>query len=139
MLLSSKIIKMLCDQITHENNNEMKYRAVQAYFEDLQLHGFSKYFETQALSEYGHRNHIINYMNDKNAHITYETVQPYTQPFKTDKDIVDFYYATEIGTTQKLYAIVKQAESEGDFGTVDWLYHAPITDGGASLILEQIE
>jgi len=127
------MIKLLNDQITHENVNEMKYRAVQGYFEDCNLHGFAKYFETQAHGEHTHREKIINYMNDKNAHITFQSVSPYTEKFADVREIANFYYATEIGTTKKLYAIVKAAQDEVDIGTVAWLYRS---DG---LILEQIE
>jgi len=139
MLLSNTILDMLQNQLAHEYTNQSKYRNVQAYFSALNLEGFYKYFEEQAKGEYKHYEHIISYLDQKNApyKINVEALEPIE--FNNVNDIVDFYYNTEIGTTQLLYAIAKQAKAEGDEGTVSWLYDTTIGDTNLSLINEQVE
>jgi len=131
MLLSKTITDMLNAQINHEQTNDFKYKNVQAYFEDRNLNGFAKYFKDQAEGEHTHREKIIEYMSDKNAKINISIDAFTSTEFQDVPTILDFYYNTEIGTTQKLYAIVKQAKAEGDEGTVQWLY--------SFLISEQVE
>lgn len=121
MFLSEKIRSMLCEQVTHEATNEVKYRAIETYFELLQLHGFSGLFAKQAKGEHEHRQKIIDYLNLKNAKIDYSPV-PSPDVVSSAKDAVDKFYAIEIETTKKLYAICKSAQDEGDMSTVSWLY-----------------
>lgn len=121
MLLSEKVRKMLCEQVTHEARNEARYRVMESYFEAMQLHGFSGLFAEQAKGEFDHRADIIKYLNLKNAKIDYEVI-PVPEAVSSVKDAVDKFYAVEIETTKKLYAIAKVAQEEGDLGTVAWLY-----------------
>ena len=139
MLLTQATLNLLNQQISHEFNNETIYRNIQAYFSNLDLKGWSSFFGLQAEGEYSHYTHVINYLDDKNA--PYEiNVLPYTNyQFKDVQEILKKYYATEIITTTKLYAIAEQAKVDNDHGTIGWLYTTPISEGGLSLIDEQIE
>lgn len=130
MLLSPQMLGLLNAQIAHEMLNETKYRSVTTYFEDLNLHGWSAFFKAQAEGEYSHRQKLIDYVHDKNGHVTYLPVPQIDLSFPDLLALVDFYYSTEIGTTQMLYRIAQMAQAEGDFGTYEWL---------RDLILEQIE
>lgn len=151
MLLSKKLTDMLNEQINHEQTNEFKYKSIQSYFEDKNLNGFAKYFREQADHEHGHREKIIQYLSDKNAHIqinisSYKHIEFNSVPdilkmvngtqdvsagYKAIPDILNLYYEVEIDTTKRLYSICKQAQDEIDYGTVSWLY--------SYLIPEQVE
>ena len=139
MLLSKATLNLLNQQLSHELNNQTIYRNIQAYFSDLDLDGWASFFGLQAEGEYDHYTHIIKYLDERNA--TYDiNVFAYTNcKFKDIKEILHKYYATEIITTTKLYAIAKQAKEENDQGTIGWLYTDPISEDGLSLIQEQIE
>lgn len=139
MLLTKTTLNLLNQQISHELNNEITYRNMQAYFSDLDLAGWAGFFGKEAEGEYSHYKHIISYLDDRNA--PYEiNVLPYTNyRFKDIKEILNKYYATEIVTTTKLYDIAEQAKSENDHATVSWLYTTTISEGGLSLINEQVE
>jgi len=139
MLLTQEILDLLNQQISHELNNQTIYRNAQAYFSNLDLDGWASFFGLQAEGEYSHYTHIISYLDDKNA--PYEiNVLPYTNhQFKDVQEILDKYYATEIVTTTKLYAIAEQAKADNDHSTIGWLYTIPVSEGGLSLIHEQIE
>ena len=139
MLLTKTTLNLLNEQISHEFNNHTIYRNIQAYFSDLDLDGWASFFGLQAEGEYSHYTHIISYLDFKNA--PYEiNVLPYTNyQFKDIKEILDKYYATEIVTTTMIYAIAEQAKADNDHGTIGWLYTIPVSEGGLSLIHEQIE
>jgi ferritin len=129
---------MLNDQINHEHTNEIKYRNVQAYFSNLNMLGFAVYFAKQAEGEYEHYKTIQEYLDSKNALYQLNSDAYTNQQFKDIPSILDFYYNTELETTQKLYAIVKQAKAEGDEGTIQWLYREN-SKKQVGLIAEQIE
>lgn len=131
MQLSPKIIDLLNMQIAAEQFNEVKYRVIQCNFADQNLDGLAAYFDKQATDEYGHKSRIIEYMVDKNAHFTMQTVPSFTLPSTNVLDIATFYYDNEVGGTKKLYAIADAALKEGDHGTLQWLY--------TFLIPEQVE
>jgi ferritin len=130
MLLSPAMVGALNAQIQHEMHNETKYRSVVTYFEDQNLRGWAKFFAAQAAGEYSHRQSIIDYLHEKNAHPVYLPVPQVDLFFPDLKALADFYYNTEVSTTKLLYQIAGQAQSEGDFGTFHWL---------RDLILEQNE
>jgi ferritin len=131
MLLSPSMVAMLNKQVAHEMTNETKYRSVVTWFEDQNLHGWSGFFKKQADGEYEHRGKIIDYMHDKNAHVTYLPVPQVDLAFGDLHELVNFYYMTEIGTTQLLYRIAEAALAEGDFSTFQWI--------NSFLIPEQVE
>lgn len=139
MLLTSKILNLLNQQISHELNNQTIYRNAQAYFSNLDLDGWASFFGLQAEGEYSHYKHIISYLDDKNAPYEINVLSYTNRQFKDVKEILDSYYATEIITTKKLYAIAEQAKLEKDHSTIVWLYTIPVAEGGLSLIHEQIE
>jgi len=139
MFLTKATLNLLNEQISHEFNNHTIYRNIQAYFSNLDLDGWASFFGLQAEGEYNHYTHVISYLDDKDA--PYEiNVLPYTNyQFKDIKEILEKYYTTELVTTKMLYAVAEQARIDNDQGTIGWLYTMPVSEGGLSLIHEQIE
>ncbi|MBU3180887.1 ferritin-like domain-containing protein [Clostridium psychrophilum] len=139
MFLTKATLNLLNEQISHEFNNHTIYRNIQAYFSNLDLDGWASFFGVQAEGEYDHYKHVISYLDDKDA--AYEiNVLPYSDyQFKDIKEILEKYYSTELVTTKLLYAIAEQARIDNDQGTISWLYTMPVSEGGLSLIQEQIE
>lgn len=131
MLLSPSMVAMLNKQIAHEMANETKYRSVVTWFEDQNLHGWAGFFKKQAQGEYDHRLKVIDYVHEKNAHVTYLPVPQVDLSFADLHELVNFYYMTEISTTQMLYRIAETALAEGDFSTFQWV--------NSFLIPEQVE
>ena len=62
-----------------------------------------------------------------------------TTLFIETKEILEKYYTTELVTTKMIYAVAEQVRVDNDQGTIGWLYTMPVTEGGLSLIHEQIE
>ncbi|MGH4049850.1 MAG: ferritin-like domain-containing protein [Clostridium sp.] len=139
MLLTKATLVLLNQQISHELNNHNIYRNMQGYFSDLDLDGWASFFGVQAEGEYDHYKHIISYLDDKNAKYEINVSAYDNYQFKDIKEILEKYYATEIVTTKKLYAVLEQAKADNDHGTIGWLYTIPVSEGGLSLIHEQIE
>ena len=139
MLLTKATLVLLNQQISHELNNHTIYRNIQAYFSDLDLDGWASFFAVQAEGEYDHYKHIISYLDEKNAKYEINVSAYANYQFKDIKEILEKYYATEIVTTKKLYAVLEQAKADNDQGTIGWLYTMPVSVGGLSLIQEQIE
>jgi ferritin len=125
------MVAILNKQVAHEMTNETKYRSVATWFEDQNLHGWAKFFKTQAEGEYGHREKVIDFMHDKNAHVTYLPIPQVDLLFADMTALADFYYSTEITTTQMLYRVAEAALAEGDFSTFQWV--------NSYLIPEQVE
>ena len=139
MLLTRATLVLLNQQISHEFNNHNIYRNIQAYFSDLDLDGWASFFGVQAEGEYDHYKHIISYLDEKNAKYEINVSAYDNYQFKDIQEILAKYYATEILTTKKIYAVLEQAKADNDQGTIGWLYTMPVSDGGLSLIQEQIE
>ncbi|MBU3110147.1 ferritin-like domain-containing protein [Clostridium lacusfryxellense] len=139
MLLTKATLVLLNKQISHELNNHNIYRNIQAYFSDLDLDGWASFFGVQAEGEYDHYKHIISYLDEKNAKYEINVSAYDNYQFKDIKEILEKYYATEILTTKKIYAVLEQAKADNDQGTIGWLYTMPVSEGGLSLIHEQIE
>lgn len=136
MLLSKKVTDLLNKQLVHEGKNHLKYMAIASYFSKCNLVGFEKLFKEQAKGEREHYDKIYDYLSDKNASISIDTIAGASVGDSTDclsmsKSIAKQFYDIEIGTTKALYDIYNAAESENDYGTCQFLY--------SFLIPEQIE
>lgn len=130
MLLSENIASLLNEQIKHEHHNHQVYKAISEFYADLNYDGFYKLFDSQASGELDHEKSIIKYMNDKNARVTIQPCDSVQNEFINIEDTIKVAYDLEISTTQKLYNVAKNAMTEGDFGTFNFLQ---------DLIKEQIE
>ena len=118
-------------QIAHELKNFALYRSYANYFSVEGILDLETYYRKRAHEEYNHHEWLSDFLYEADFKFMYPAVE-----FNTERvtNYLDSFVQTvdrEILTTQMLYAIYKQCESEEDIMTCSWLYE--------KLIKEQVE
>ena len=73
-MLSPAIQEALNKQINHEFYSSYFYLSVSAYFESLNLQGFSHWMRLQSQEEREHGMRLLDHLHDRNGHATFEAI-----------------------------------------------------------------
>ncbi len=122
-MISKTIAARLNEQINHEFTNERTYLATAYWFETVNLKVFAKFFYKQALEERGHALKIAQYMVDQGAEVALGAVSPEKTSFKSAKEAVETFVATEVKTTKMVHEVADLAIKENDHAThqfINW-------------------
>lgn len=130
-LISPAVADLIIKQIAHELKNYALYRSYANYFSVEGILDLEKYYLTRATEEYNHHEWLSHYLSEADVKFMYPAIEMNTEKITQYSDPFIQTVDREIMTTQMLYSIYKQAESEGDYMTCSWLYD--------KLIKEQIE
>ncbi len=121
MKLSSKLERLLNDQINLELCSAYAYFGMAAYFEHTAFTGFGKWMEIQSREELGHAHRFFEYLVERGGRITLEAIPEPKYDFKSPLDA----FKTSLGHEQKvsaaICAIYEAASGEKDYATLSFL------------------
>lgn len=129
-MLADKILKILNEQLAHEEKNSRIYLQIAGWCEAGIFRGCAKWFYKASEDETKHKMLIANYISDKNE--KFMLVAQEAPPCEYD-GILDVFSKTmviEQGTTASLNDKYRLAMTEGDYVTAEFLL---------PLLREQIE
>jgi len=130
-LISKELATVLLTQLAHELKNYNLYMSFANYFGTEAIVDLECYYKHRAKEELEHHQWIMNYLSEADVKFTYPAIEKNSELFN---DYVAPFIQTverEILTTQMIYDIYSQAESDKDYMTCSWLYKL--------LIPEQVE
>lgn len=130
-LISRELSDLMVKQIAHELKNYNLYRSYANYFSVEGITDLEEYYLKRAHEEYNHHDWISSYLSEADCKFMYPVIDFNTEKITNYLDPFTQTVDREILTTQMIYAIYEQAQSEKDFMTSSWLYD--------KLILEQLE
>ena len=102
MKLSSKLEKVLNDQINLEFCSAYAYLGMAAYFEGTAFTGFGKWMELQSKEELGHANRFFKYIVERGGKVTLQAI---TEPKCDYKSPLDAFKAS-LGHEQRVSAAI---------------------------------
>src|ERR1039457_1630303 len=121
MKLSSKLEKVLNDQINLELSSAYAYYGMAAYFERTAFTGFGKWMEVQSKEELGHANRFFKYIVERGGNGMLEAIGEPKCGYKSPLDA----FKTSLGHEQKvsaaICAIYEVATGEKDYATLSFL------------------
>ena len=120
-MLNPRIEKMINDQITKELYSSTLYLSMASWFSSMSLDGFSKWYYVQTAEERDHALIFYQYMQQVGARTIFQELDKPTWEFKDTIDILEQTVKHEEFITASIYEIVKAANEEMDFKTVQFL------------------
>jgi ferritin len=121
MKLSSKLEKVLNDQVNLELNAAYAYLGMAAYFEHTAFTGFGKWMEVQSKEEIGHADRFFKYIVERGGRVTLQAIAEPKRDYKSPLDV----FKTSLGHEQKvsaaICAIYELAGDEKDYATLSFL------------------
>ncbi|MDH5806703.1 MAG: ferritin [Candidatus Methanomethylicaceae archaeon] len=113
-LLSHRIEEYLNKQLNQELKNAYLYLSMAAFFDNLNLKGFSNYFKVQAKEELEHAMKIYEFIyNTEGKVILYDIAKP-RDNWNTIIEVIEDFYNAEIENTKRIYELVDIAKEENN-------------------------
>jgi ferritin len=116
-MLKPKLLEALNQQINEEYYSSYIYRAMVAYFEDMNLDGCAHWMRMQADEEHLHALKIFDYIIDRGGRVELKTVQ--APPLTWDSPLAAFEAALahEKHMTDNITKLADLAQDEHDHAT----------------------
>jgi ferritin len=121
MKLSSKLEKVLNDQINLELCSAYAYYGMAAYFERTPFTGFGKWMELQSNEELAHANRFFKYIVERGGKVTLEAIPAPKCDYKSPLDVFKASLGHEQRVSAAICAIYELAAAEKDYATLSFL------------------
>jgi len=121
MKLSSKLEKVLNDQINLEFCSAYAYLGMAAYFERTPFTGFAKWMELQSKEELGHADRFFKYIVERGGKVTLQAIPEPKCEYKSPLDAFKASLGHEQKVSASICAIYELAAGEKDFATQSFL------------------
>jgi ferritin len=121
MKLSSKLEKVLNDQINLEFSSAYAYLGMAAYFEHTAFTGFGKWMEVQSKEEIGHANRFFKFIVERGGKVTLQAISEPKCDYKSPLDAFKASLGHEQKVSAAICAIYDLATGEKDYATLSFL------------------
>jgi len=121
MKLSSKLEKVLNDQINLELCSAYAYWGMAAYFDHTPFTGFAKWMQIQSKEELGHANRFFKYLVERGGKVTLGAIAEPKSDYKSPLDVFKASLGHEQRVSAAICAIYEQAAADKDYATLSFL------------------
>jgi ferritin len=121
MKLSSKLEKVLNDQINLELCSAYAYFGMAAYFERTAFTGFGKWMELQSKEELGHASRFFKYIVERGGKVALQAIPEPKGDYKSPHDVFKVSLGHEQRVSASICAIYELAVAEKDYATLSFL------------------
>lgn len=121
MNISASLQESINKQIQLELSSMYAYYGMAAWFETTPYKGFASWMRKQSEEEKEHADRFFDYLNERGGSVT---LLGLPEPKATYDAPIDAFKASlehEQKVTASIYAMYAQAQSEGDFATLEFL------------------
>lgn len=121
MKLSSKMEKVLNDQINLELSSAYAYLGMAAYFESTPFTGFAKWMRGQSAEELDHANRFFKYIVERGGKVALQAIPASKCDYKAPLDAFKAALGHEQKVSAAICAIYELAGAEKDYPTMSFL------------------
>ncbi|MDP9379565.1 MAG: ferritin [Chloroflexota bacterium] len=120
-MLTKSLEDLMNDQIANEMFASNQYLAMSAYFEDLSLPGFARWFRLQAEEEREHAMKFYDFIHDRNGRTRLQAIGQPLIEFGSPLGVFEKALAHEQKVTAQINNIYATAVRENDFASQAFL------------------
>lgn len=120
-MLDQKVAELLNTQINKEFYSAYLYLDFANYYKEQGLDGFSNWYTVQAQEERDHATLFIQYLQNNNAHVTFEAIDKPDKIFDAFEQPLKAGLNHEQYVTALIHTIYDQAYTVKDFRTMQFL------------------
>ncbi len=121
MKLSSKLEKILNDQVNMELASAYAYLGMVAYFQSTPLTGFARWMQVQSGEEVGHAGRFFKYIVERGGKVTLGAITEPKCDYKSPLDAFKASLSHEQKVSASICAIYELATAEKDYATLSFL------------------
>jgi ferritin len=119
--IGKNLEQALNKQINTELFSSYLYKAMEMYFQSVNLKGFAGWMKSQSAEEYGHAMKLIDFVNERNGRVILTQVGAPDSEWKNPLAVFENVYAHELKVTKMIDELVSLASKEGDYSTSNML------------------
>jgi len=116
-MLNTQIEQALNKQINHEMNAAYNYMAMAAYFEQMNLNGFSSWMIHQREEELEHAMRLYHFVLDRGGEVDLESVEKPKKDFQSVRKVFERSLELEKINTESIHQLHKLAVEHDDYAT----------------------
>lgn len=120
-MLSTKLQDELNAQINMEFQSEYSYLSMTAYFESINLDGFSNFFRVQAQEEHFHAMKMFDFLNTIDGRVYLATIEKPTVEFDSILHVFETALAQEKKVSDSINKLMDTAISESNHAVISFL------------------
>ena len=121
MKLSSKLEKVLNDQVNLELSSAYAYLGMAAFFQSTPFAGFAKWMHLQSKEELGHANRFFEYIVERGGKVALGAIAGPKCDYKSPLDAFKASLGHEQKVSASICAIYELAAAEKDYPTLSFL------------------
>ena len=120
-MLKESIEKALNKQINWELYSAYLYLSMAAYFDSINLKGFSHWMRMQFQEELNHAMKLFDYVSERGGRVVLEAIEKPPSEWKSPLDAFEAVYNHEVKVTGLINELVELALKERDHATYNML------------------
>ncbi len=113
-MLSEKMEKAFNEQLKWEFYSAYLYLSMAAYFDSVNLPGFSKWMKAQAIEESMHAMKFYNFINERGGRVMLQSIDQPPTEWESPLAVMEFALAHEREVTKKINNLMELAQAEKD-------------------------
>lgn len=134
-MLKEKINKAFNAQVTKEIYSAYLYFSMCAFFDNINLKGFSNWMRVQAQEELFHANKFFSFVLERGGKIELEAIDKPPVSWKTALDVFESAYKHELFVSASINDLVALALEEKDFAAhsfLQWFVNEQVEEEAAA-------
>lgn len=120
-MLSKRLLEEMNTQIKLELYSAYLYLAMSAHFDEANWAGFAKWLKMQAEEEQEHAMKFYEFIHDRNAKVTLQTIEAPPSHFGTPVDIFEEVLKHEQSVTARINLLYSIAVEDKDYASQEFL------------------
>ena len=120
-MLSERMLEALNKQVNAELYSAYLYLSMAAYFESINLKGFSNWMRVQAQEEVSHAMKFFDYINERGGRVKMMAIEKPPTEWNSPLDAFETTYEHETNVTRMINDLVNMAMEEKDHATYNML------------------
>lgn len=120
-MLDEKMIKAMNAQFNGELYSAYLYVAMAAYFDSINLKGFSNWMKVQVQEELVHAQKIYDFLINSNAKIVFTEIQAPKNSWDLPLAVFEATYRHEVEVTKNIHQLFKLATDLNDYPSISFL------------------
>ncbi len=119
--MNEKMCDALNEQINAELYSSYLYLSMASYCKRLNLEGFTRWMEVQALEELTHAMKFFNFVNERGGKVALKAIAGPPVSWDSPLSVFEAVYDHEVKVTGLIYELVNLATEAKDHATVNFL------------------
>jgi len=141
--MNTKLQKAFNEQLKNELYSAYLYLSMAAYFDSINLGGFSSWMKLQAREEWFHAMKFFDFLNDRGSRVVFQAIDKPPVEFSSPKDVFEKVLAHEKKVTaliHKLYRLSDESKDNASSIFLQWFITEQVEEEkSASDILAQLK